>query len=617
MSYTADSIQVKDFRSACRAMPGMYIGTDGQDAAFNCFLEVLNNACDEAIMKRGNEIIIQLSDDCNTITCKDSGAGVPHGKNKDCDEVLIELFTSAHSSGKFDDTNYKKVRGMHGIGTSAVCVCSTSFEVWTRREGSEYYISFKDGIPQMQTAKFIRKTNETGSTFKFTPDKQIFRIEGPSFDYERIRQELELTSYFIPNVSFILEHKGNKVKYISKNGLKDFAKDKIQNPLHKSYIYGYKQFDDEVEVEVFAQWTNGKETRYIFSNGALNSDGGTPETGAKTAFTKTINSLSKGNFDADMIRKGLVYIVNIRHPHPIYQNQTKNKIQNTELRGYTQTVFTEAIKNFVNIHNDEFNKIIELLKRDQKAEAAADKARAKILQASNEIEKNQKKKVFASDKLKDAEFLGQDSILLIVEGNSAASSIVKARDYTKYGVLAIRGKIINPLNNNEEDVFENEEIKLLLSAMNIIPGKYDSRKLRYGKIGICVDADSDGYHIALLIMAVLQYLAPQFIQEDRLCWLRSPLYIVKNGKQEQYFFTDEDFDKVRKTIRGEINRAKGLGALSVEQAHNSMFTENYQRLDILHPTENAIQLLYNLMGSDSSLRKEFIFNNVDFSQLRE
>ena len=126
-----------------------------------------------------------------------------------------------------------------------------------------------------------------------------------------------------------------------------------------------------------------------------------------------------------------------------------------------------------------------------------------------------------------------------------------------------------------------------------------------------------GYHIALLIMSVLQYLAPQFIQENRLCWLRSPLYIVKNGKQEQYFFTDEDFDKVRKTIKGEINRAKGLGALSVEQAHNSMFTEKYQRLDVLHPTENAIQLLYNLMGNDSSLRKDFIFNNVDFSQLRE
>lgn len=617
MSYNADSIQVRSFREAARSTPGMYIGTDGQDAAFNCFLEVLNNACDEAIMGRGNIITIQLSDDCNTITCIDKGAGVPHGANKDTDEVLIELFTAAHSSGKFDTTNYKKVRGIHGIGTSAVCVCSTNFEVWTRREGAEYYINFKDGIPQLKTAKYIRNTNETGSTFKFTPDKQIFRIDGPSFDYEQIKKELELTSYFIPNVNFVLEYKGNKIEFLSKNGLKDFAKDKINNPLHKSYIYGYKQFDDEVEIEVFAQWTSGKETRYIFSNGALNSDGGTPETGAKTAFTKTINSLSKNNFDADMIRKGLVYIVNIRHPHPIYQNQTKNKIQNTELRGYTQTVFTEAIKNFYNSHNDEFNKIIEILKRDQKAEIAADKARAKILQASNEIEKNQKRKVFASDKLKDAEFLGQDSILLIVEGNSAASSIVKARDYTKYGVLAIRGKIINALSNTEEDIFENEEIKLLLSAMNIIPGKYDSRKLRYGRIGICVDSDSDGFHIALLIMSVLQYLAPQFIQEDRLCWLRSPLYIVKNGKQEQYFFNDQEFNKVRKTIKGEINRAKGLGALSVDQAHNSMFTEKYQRLDVLHPTENAIQLLYNLMGPNPKLRKDFIFNNVDFSEVRE
>jgi len=434
MSYTADSIQVKNFRDACRSMPGMYIGTDGQDAAFNCFLEVLNNACDEAIMGRGNSIEITLTDDCNTLICKDSGAGVPHGPNKDCEEVLIELFTSAHSSGKFDETNYKKVRGMHGIGTSAVCVCSTIFKVWTRRDGAEYYMEFIDGIPQMKTAQYIKATKDTGSTFYFTPDKQIFRIEGPSFDYERIRQELELTSYFIPNVTFSLEHKGNKIKYISKNGLKDFAKDKIKNPLHKSYIYGYKQFDDEVEIEVFAQWTAGKETRYIFSNGALNSDGGTPETGAKTAFTKTINSLSKSDFDPDMIRKGLIYIVNIRHPHPIYQNQTKNKIQNAELRGYTQTVFTEAIKSFATIHQDEFNKIIDILNRDQKAEAAADRARTKILQATNEVEKNQKRKVFASDKLKDAEFLGKDSILLIVEGNSAASSIVKARDYTKYGV---------------------------------------------------------------------------------------------------------------------------------------------------------------------------------------
>ena len=617
MSYNAESIQIKDFRSACRSTPGMYIGTDGQDAAFNCFLEVLNNACDEAMMGRGNIIEVELSSDCDTITCTDHGAGVPHGPNKDTNEVLIELFTSAHSSGKFDTTNYKKVRGCHGIGTSAVCVCSTNFEVWSRRDGAEYYLNFKDGIPQMPEAKYIKDTKETGSTFRFTPDKKVFNINGANFDPSRLKNELELTSYFIPKVTFIFKYNGDVINFISQNGLKDFAKNRVSKPLHKSYIYGYKEFPDEVEVEVFAQWTSGKETSYIFSNGALNVDGGTPETGAKTAFTRTINSLSKGDFDADMIRKGLVYIVNIRHPHPIYQNQTKSKIQNSELRGYTQTVFTEAIKDFVTKHKDEFTTIVDLLTKDKKAEAAAERARKQVLDAVKDVEKNQKKKVFASDKLKDAEYLGENSILLVVEGDSALGGLAQARDYTKYGLMAIRGKIINCLSNPEEKIFQNEEIKLLLSAMNIVPGKYDSKKLRYGKLAICTDADSDGYHIGLLIMAALTYLAPQFIKEGRLCWLRSPLYIVNNGKTETYYFTDSEFAAARSKIRGEVTRAKGLGELPEETARASMFTPEYQRMDIMEYTEDGINLLCDLMGEDVDPRREFIFNKVDFSKVTE
>lgn len=617
MSYDANSIQIKDFRSACRSTPGMYIGTDGQDAAFNCFLEVLNNSVDEAMMKRGNLIEIALSDDCNTISCTDHGAGVPYGPNQDTKEVLVELFTSAHSSGKFDNSNYKKVRGCHGIGTSAVCVCSTSFEVWTRRDGTEHYIKFVDGIPQSEVSQLTKKTNETGSTFKFTPDKQIFNIQTDSFDYDRIKEELELTSYFIPKVKFILKYKDKIEEFCSKEGLKDFAKNRIQKPLHKSYIYGYKEFDDEVEVEVFAQWTGGKETSYIFSNGALNVDGGTPETGAKTAFTRTINSLSKGDFDADMIRKGLVYIVNVRHPHPIYQNQTKSKIQNSELRGYTQTVFSEAIKDFVRKHKDEFEKVVDLLTKEKKAEAAAERARQQVLNAAKEVEKNQKKKVFASDKLKDAEFLGEKSTLLIVEGNSAMGGMAQARDYTRNGLLAIRGKILNCLSNTEEKIFQNEEIKLLLSAMNITPGKYDAKKLRYGKLAICTDADSDGYHIGLLIMAALAYLAPDFIKEGRLCWLRSPLYIVNNGKSETYYFTDEEFDKARNSIKGEVTRAKGLGELGAETAKASMFSPEFQRMEVMDWSEEAINLLYDLMGVEVEPRTTFIMNNVDFSEVTE
>lgn len=195
--------------------------------------------------------------------------------------------------------------------------------------------------------------------------------------------------------------------------------------------------------------------------------------------------------------------------------------------------------------------------------------------------------------------------------------IAQARDYKKYGILAIRGKIINCLSNPEEKIFENEEIKLLLSAMGITPNRYNAAKLRYGKLAICTDSDSDGYHIGLLVMAALAYLAPQFIREGRLCWLRSPLYIVNNGRQETYYFTDEEFNKVRKTIKGEVTRAKGLGELPADTARASMFSPQYQRLDTMEYTDEALSLLYDLMGAAVEPRKDFIFNNIDFSEITE
>ena len=617
MSYNASSIKIKDFATACRDTPSMYLGDDKQNGIFNAFLEILNNACDEAIMKRGDVISINLTDD--SVEIIDRGRGIPHGPNKDCEEVLIELFTKSHTSGKFDSDNYKKVRGLHGVGSSAVCVCSSEFSVMTRRDGFEWSLMFKDGVPTARVAMKGKPTQETGTTIFFIPDKKVFHLDSTekAFDYERIREELELTSYFIPNVTFELKYNGKTEKFLSKNGLKDFARARIKNPLHKNFIYGYREFDDEVEVEVFAQWTAGREQSYVFSNGALNAEGGTPITGAKTAFTRTINSLSKGEFDADMIRKGLVYIINIRHPHPIYQNQVKNKIQNAELRGYTQTVFTEAIKDFVQRNKSDFDKIVEILTKEKRAEAAAERARKQVLEATKDIEKNQKRKVFASDKLKDAEFLGEDSTLLIVEGNSAMGGMTQARDYTKYGILAIRGKILNCFAHPEEKIFQNEEIKLLLSAMNITPGKYDSKKLRYGKIGICVDSDSDGGHISLLIMAALQHLAPEFIEEGRLYWLRSPLYIVENGKKRNYYFNDEEFNRVRKTIKGEVTRAKGLGELDPDIARESMFDETNQRMEQLIPDSESIQILNELMGIDVEPRRKFVFNDIDFSEIRE
>ena len=614
MSYDANSIQIRDFRTACRATPGMYLGASGQDAAFNCFLEVLNNSCDEAMMNRGDKIEIILSDDGNTLTCSDAGAGVPSGPNKDCKEVLIELFCSAHSSGKFDTTNYKKVRGCHGIGTSAVCVCSSSFEVWSRRDGAEHYLKFEEGIPCSETSQEIRKTNETGSTFRFTPNREVLHIDenNPIFDAERIRKELQLTSYFIPKVYFIFSYQGTKETFYSKNGLKDFARDCVEKPLHKSFIYGYREFDDEVEVEVFAQWTAGKETEYVFSNGALNIDGGTPISGARTAFTRTINSLSKGDFTADMIRKGLVYIINVRHPHPIYQNQTKSRIQNAELRGYTQTVFTEAIKDFVKKHKDEFDKVVEILTKEKKAEMAAERARQAILNHEKEQKANEKKKLLNYNKLRDARKLGKDSILLCVEGISAGGSMSIGRDPNTYGILILRGKVKNLLKATIEEGLNNEEVKLLLQALGIIYGKpYNSDKLRYGRVALAVDGDFDGSHIGLLLMAMLQVLAPQFLKENRLFWLRAPTCKVETKTKTYYYYNEEEF---RSHPKGNITFFKGLGQMTDEDLKNSMFNKEWQHLEPITYSEEGIQTLLELMSEDVEPRKEFVFNNIDFSK---
>ena len=611
MSYNADSIKIRDFRDAARATPGMYIGADGQDAAFNCFLEVLNNSCDEAMMNRGKNITITLEGD--KLTCSDEGAGCPHGKNKDCDEVLIELFTKAHTSGKFDNENYRKVRGCHGVGTSAVCVCSKKFEVYTRREGAEHYMSFTNGIPDFPIAKRLRDTNETGSTFSFIPDREVFHIpdELPCFDAERIKDELELTSYFIPNVSFFFNYNGMQYHFHRDNGIKDFAKDKILNPLHKSFIYGYKQFDDDVEIEVFAQWTADKEKTFIFSNGALNPEGGTPIAGAKAAFTRTVNSISKKEFDSDLIRRGLVYIINIKHPHPIYQNQVKNKIQNPELRGYTQTVFTEAIKEFATKHRDEFDKIIEILSKEKRAEAAAEKARQAILNHEKEQKENEKKKLLNYDKLRDARKLGKDSILLCVEGNSAGGSMSIGRNPEKYGILMFRGKAKNLLKSTIEDGLENEEVKLLLQAMGITYGKpYNPEKLRYGRVALAVDGDFDGSHISLLLMAMLQVLAPQFIKDNRLFWLRAPICKVETKTKTYYYYNDAEF---KNHPKGNITFFKGLGQMTDEDLKHSMFDEEWQHLEPIEYSEEGIETLIDLMSEKVEPRKDFVFNNIDFS----
>lgn len=617
MNYTAQDIETLSFRDAIRERVAMYMGSADNQGVLQCVRELITNSIDEMTMGYGDEIIVQLGKD-NTVTVADNARGVPFGKREDGTEAMEAIYTMPHTGGKFDEKVYQNVAGMNGIGAKGVALSSSWFMAVSFREGKAAELVLRDGV-KTHFEIHEEPSNRTGTMVQFTPSQDVYNLEPIHIDFEDLKEMCRNWSYLTKGVTFKLDNliTKEKVVYKSENGILDFLKDSIKKPIHKTPLY-ISVKENGIECEVAMQWAaDRKEHWYVFTNGLANAEGGTSLTGVKTALTNFFKKKFKGEFSPEVARSGLFYVVNCKVPNPSFANQTKTKVNNPELRGLAQRATGQMLEEFSRRYVNEFDSVLELLTKELKAERAAEKARKQVLEASKEIEKNQKKKVFASDKLKDAEFLGQNSTLLIVEGNSAMGGMAQARDYTKYGILAIRGKIINCLSNPEEKIYNNEEIKLLLSAMNIIPGKYNPSKLRYGRIAICTDADSDGAHIGLLIMAALQYLAPEFIREGRLCWLRSPLYIVDNKGKESYYFTDDEFNKVRNKIKGEVTRAKGLGELPAETAQASMFTPEYQRMEIMEYDDRAVDLLYDLMGEDVECRRKFIMEKVDFTKIRE
>lgn len=488
MSYTADDIKSLSFREGVRTRIQMYLGSADNEGTYQALKEIINNSTDEALNGYGTQIDISVDETNNSVEVQDYGRGVPFLVREDGTNVLVDVYTKAHTGGKFDEKSYKNASGLNGVGGSCVCLSSTFFVVESVRDGVMARASFEKG--ELKEYKESPTTHKNGTLVAFSPDPEVFKDEKIQYSYDRICQNIKDISYLYSGITFNVYNLDTGVKntYCAQNGIIDFIKDNLNTPLHKHIIYN-KIKDEENELEIAFQWGSKKEESYVFVNGLRVPEGGTPITGAKQAITRTFNSLSKQTFNGDSIRENLFYVINCSVAHPSFSNQTKSKINNADLRGLASTCFSEALKQMNIKYKGEFDSIVELLKKIEKAERAAEKARQQALNTEKEIEKNQKRKVFASDKLKDAEFLGQDSILLICEGDSALGAMSQARDYTKYGLLAIRGKILNCLSNPEEKIFQNEEIKLLLSAMNIVPGKYNANKLRYGKLAICTDAD--------------------------------------------------------------------------------------------------------------------------------
>lgn len=611
--YTAENIKHLDTRNAMRQRIQMYLGSDDTDGIYQAFKEIINNSTDEALAGYGNKICIQIDEEHNSIQVRDYGRGVPFGI-VDGRNILVAIYTESHTGGKFDKGAYKNSSGLNGIGGTAVCMSSKTFFVKSIRDGKIAEARFEKGnlTDYSETPSNI---NETGTIVGFIPDKDVFQNMTETFTYDRICSEIKNISYLNKGIHFIIEATdGRKQEFYSENGIADFIKDNISKPLMRApIICSAKDATDEVEVAFM--WTGDVGTSYIFVNGLYCPEGGSPVTGAKTTITTSIKRLSKKDFDPELIRKGLVYAINCKVANPSFANQTKSKINNPNLRTLVSQAFKEGLEEFSNV--PEFASIIEMMIKFQKAEKAADKAREAILNHTKEMSDIRKNKLAFIDKLSDAENLGQDAVLCIVEGDSAGDSVAIGRDTKKYGILRIRGKMKNCLKAEDEEIYKNEEIKMLLYSLGIDINNYDPKKLRYGKVAILVDPDDDGYHIALLIMANLHRLCPQFLKENRLYWLRSPLFIEqdKNKNPISWYYTDEEFNKVRGTLKGNIKRIKGLGALGEEDLKATLFSSTGgQLMDEIEYSPEGIEQLCNLMGVEIAPRKDFVMSKIDFSE---
>lgn len=614
MAYTINDIESLSFKDGVRQRIAMYLGSADMQGVYNAIQEIISNSIDEFYMGFGSKIEIGLSGDEKgpIVTITDHGRGVPFGTKEDGSNVLVDIFSRPHTGGKFNDKVYNSVAGLNGIGAKATCLSSLRFNVSVVRDGRWATAKWEKGVLIDYQEKDYHDKKATGTSIQFTPDPEVYNLEPINIDFDVLCQRCKNLSYLTRGFTFDLVGPNSKhVVYCAKNGLLDLIKDNADGALHSTPVY-HTIKEGPIEAEVAMMWTKGKEKCFTFTNGLQQSEGGTSLTGVKTAITNFIKKQFKGEFDGEMARTGLVYAVSCKIPNPSFANQTKTKINNPELRGIAQRAAGTALETFATHKANEFQAITDFLAKERKAEAAAERARRQVLDNVKEVNNAARKGVFDVDKLADAENIGENAVLLLVEGKSAGGAMQRVRDPKKYGILKLRGKIINALSNDFEDVMRNEEVKLFLKATGINISNYRESKLRYGKVAICVDADDDGMHIACLIISLLYKLAPDFLKEERLCWLHAPLFKVKKGKETKFYYTEE---QLRTGIKGEQTRFKGLGEMKDEDAR-CMFDTN-QWLEVLEWDPSVAAQVEALMGKDSQPKKDFVFSRINFEELEE
>ena len=618
--YKEDSITTLDPLSHVRLRPQMYIGNNNYSTQL--IIEIFSNALDEFNIGNGNIIKVGYSSKDNVCSVSDEGQGfLVNEKREDGKTILQASFDEVNTSGKFSEEGVYSGSslGLNGLGSKLTNFLSNWLEVTTYRDNKYEMIRFEEGVfKHRETGK---TNHHSGTEVVFKPNSTFFVHQEP--DMKELKKLFNDICGLCPTLTIELDIDGDIEKISHSEGIDFLIRDSIgkSNLILKNRLLNLSK-QGKYKLDWGLSYCSDSESTIIpYVNFGLTEQG--PHiTAAKTTITRVINKWAREqgllkdkdkNLDGNSIQEGMILVFNLVSPNVSYDAQTKSRVTSNDFVPFINDTISTQLELWLDNNPEDGKTIVEKALLARKAANAAKKAREKV---KNGTVRGKKVKIMNPDKLKDAEYLGEDSTLLVVEGLSAGAAMATARDRDKYGILMLRGKLINALSNSDDKLLKNEEIQLLFKALGFSPNHYDSSNLRYGRLAICVDSDSDGFHIALLIMSALQHFCPQFIQEGRLCWLRSPLYILKNGKNETYYFTDEELNANKNNLIGELQRNKGLGSLSREQAKNSMFGKN-QKIDVLMPDNASIPLLEQLMGKAINPRKDYIFENVDFREVKE
>ena len=603
-SYTSADIETLEFKDAVRQRISMYMGSADNMGVLQCVREIITNSIDEFTMGFGNKIEVVV--DGNTVSIRDYARGVPFGSREDGTDSMIAVYTMPHSGGKFSGKTYQNVAGLNGIGGKGVALSSSSFEAQSYRDGQMAILTLEKGeVTNFRTAK----TRELNGTYvKFTPDQEVYNLEPINVSFEEIKNMCEIWAYLSAGLIFEITNAKTKEKvvYNFKNGIKDLIKNKITKPAHKSIIYNSLEDENGNRIEIALQWSKDRVERpFTFTNGLENTNGGTTLTGAKTALTRTINNLSGVRLTGEAVRTGLYYAMSASVMNPSFSDQTKTKVNNPELRGLADKAITEALRDFAANNQKEWDSIIEIVVKEHKAELAAERAREAILTAEKEVSIVRKRNIDMPEKAVDATNKTGYRELYLTEGDSASAYLKARRNPATQGIMPLRGKILNTYDLEFHEAYENQEVKDIYSLLGCGAGRsFNLNKLRYNKIILATDGDSDGGHISILLLGLFLAHSPELIKQGLVYRVIPPFYRYK----DKYFFSDEELETFLKTNpKAKYARYKGLGAMSEDEVERFLMSNERKLIQIKFEDLNEVKEMFDIfVGKNSEDRRKVV-----------